>query len=182
MHLNLARRNPIVVHIFTIATAFLSSLSLLLWVVAFLWLFVWLFINLMMREQTLIPGFTARFCFEKLTLGTMPIVTRRSRASTFHGMVIEEWTHGHFCLGYFSSSTHFDLVTGMAQRVWRHCGLVFVHDRYSHAGNCIGLLSNTGLFLSTGKKYLFLLQRHSSLSILGDCPCFISPTSGVKVS
>ena len=35
----------------------------------------------------------------------------------------------------------------------------FEHDRYSHAGNCIGLLSKTGLFLSTGNKYLFLLQR-----------------------
>ena len=35
------------------------------------------------------------------------------------------------------------------------------HDRYSHAGNCSGLLSNTGFFLSTGNKYLFLIQRHS---------------------
>ena len=33
--------------------------------------------------------------------------------------------------------------------------------RSFHAGNCIGLLSNTGLFLSTGNKYFFLLQRHS---------------------
>ena len=47
----------------------------------------------------------------------------------------------------------------MAQKVWRHCGLVFGHHRYSHAGNCIGLLSYEGLFLSTGNKYLFLLQR-----------------------
>ena len=75
--------------------------------------------------------------------------------------VVEEWQHGFFCLGCFFSSTHFDLVTRMAQKVWRHRGLVFVHDRYSHAGNCIGLLSNTGLFLSTGNKYLFLLQRRS---------------------
>ena len=27
--------------------------------------------------------------------------------------------------------------------------LVFAHDRCSHAGNCSGLLSNSGLFLST---------------------------------
>ena len=40
-------------------------------------------VNLMMREQTLISGFAARFCFGKLTLGVMPISTRRSRASTF---------------------------------------------------------------------------------------------------
>ena len=36
------------------------------------------------------------------------------------------------------------------------------HDCYSHAGNCTGLLANTGLFLSTGSRYLFLLQRHFS--------------------
>ena len=52
-------------------------------VVAFLWFFVWLFINLTMREQTLSPGFAARFCFVKLTLVRMPIFTRRSRARTF---------------------------------------------------------------------------------------------------
>ena len=74
--------------------------------------------------------------------------------------VVEEWWHhSYFCLGYFSSSTHFDLVRRMARKVWRQCVLVFAHDRYSHAGNCIGLLSNTGQFHSTGNKYPFLLQR-----------------------
>ena len=34
--------------------------------------------------------------------------------------VVEEWTHGYLCLGCFSSSTLFDLVTRMAQKVWRH--------------------------------------------------------------
>ena len=37
--------------------------------------------------------------------------------------------------------------------------LVLVRDLGSRDGNCIGLLANTGLFLSTGKKNLFLLQR-----------------------
>ena len=75
--------------------------------------------------------------------------------------VVEELHHGYFCLGYFFSSTHFDLVTLMAQKVWRLWVLVFAHDLGSRAGNCIGLLSNSGLFLSTGNKYLFLLQRRS---------------------
>ena len=74
---------------------------------------------------------------------------------------VGEWTHDYFCLGYFSSSTHFYLVKRMARKVWRHCGLVVGHARYSHAGNCIGIPSKTGLFLSTGTRYLFLLQRHS---------------------
>ena len=39
--------------------------------------------------------------------------------------VVEEWTHGYFCLGYFMSSTHFDIVIRLAQRVWRQCVLVF---------------------------------------------------------
>ena len=91
-------------------------------VVAFLWLFVWLLVNLMMREQTLIPGFATRFCFVKLTLGRMPMFKRRLSASTFSNnicTVVEEWHHGYFCLGYFSSSTHFDLVVRLAQKVWR---------------------------------------------------------------
>ena len=52
-------------------------------IVALFLLFVWLFVNLMMREQTLIPGLTTRFIFFELTFGRMPILTRRSRASTF---------------------------------------------------------------------------------------------------
>ena len=59
------------------------------------------------------------------------------------------------------SSTHFDLVSLMAQKVWRLAVSVFVNDRYSHAGNCTSLPSNVGLFLSTCNIYLFLLQRHS---------------------
>ena len=46
------------------------------------------------------------------------------------------------------------------QKVWRLWVLVFAHDRHSHAGNCIGLPSNIGFFLSTGIKFFFLLQRH----------------------
>ena len=43
--------------------------------------------------------------------------------------VVEEWTHGYFCLRYFSSSTHFDLVIRLAQKAWRlQCVLVFLHD------------------------------------------------------
>ena len=84
--------------------------------------------------------------------------------------VVGEWHYGYFCLGYFFSSTHFDLVTLRAQKVWRLWVLVFAHDRYSHAGNCIGLLSSTGLFLSIGNRHLFLVQRQfipfDSLSLL----------------
>ena len=134
----------------TIASAFLSSFTpLLVGIVAFLWFFVWLFINLMMREHTLIPGFPSRFCFRIDTQADANIHKTFACRYLSNSIctVVEEWYHGRFCLGYFSSSTHFDHVTRMARKVWRHCGLVFGHDRYSHVGNCIGLLANTGLFL-----------------------------------
>ena len=60
--------------------------------------------------------------------------------------VVEDWTHGYFCLGYHSSSTHFDLVIRLAQKVWRQCVLVFAHVFWSRDRNCNGLLANTGLF------------------------------------
>ena len=161
-----------------LVVAFSSSVG----IVAFLWLFVWLFVNLMLREQTLIPGFASRFCFVRIDTREDANIHKAIACKYLLNnicTVVEEWHHGYFCLGYFSSPTHFDLVTRMARKVWRHCGLVFGHDRYSHAGNCIGLLSNTGLFLSTGGRYLVLLQRHSTRS---HCSCLCSSVSGVKTS
>ena len=120
-------------------------------------------INLVMREQTLITGFAIRFCFVKLTLGRMPTFTERSRASTFQIVVctvVEEWYQDYFFPWYFST-THFDLVSLTAQMVERLSVSVLVHDHHSHAGICTGFPSNIGLFLSTGNKYLLLLQRHS---------------------
>ena len=100
----------------------------------------------------------------ELIFGKMPILTRRSRASTFQivsARLSKNDTRITFALGYFFSSIHFDLVSLMAQKVFQHSGSVFVvHDRHSHAGNSTGLSLNNGLFLSTDNKYLFLLQRH----------------------
>ena len=104
--------------------------------VAFPWLFVWLFINLMMREQVDANVHRAIAC---------------KYLSNNICTVVGEWHHGYFCLGYFFSSTHFDLVTRRAHKVWRHCGLVFGHDRCSHAGR------TPASFLFTGNRYLFLL-------------------------
>ena len=35
--------------------------------------------------------------------------------------VVEEWIHGYFRLGCFSSLIHFDHVSLMAQKPWRQC-------------------------------------------------------------
>ena len=157
---SLARRNPFVVqfsqqpqHSCRRFLCFCGGM------VAFLWLLVWLFVNLMMREQTLIP-----FLFCRIDIREDAHIHKAISCKYLSNnicTVVEELHHGYFCLGYFFSSTHFDLVSLMAQKVWRLSVSVFVHDRYSHAGNCIGLLSNTGVSLSTGSKYLFLLQRLS---------------------
>ena len=96
---SLARRNPIVVNFHNSHCILVVAFSSCVGIVAFLWLFDWLFINLVMREQSLITGFAARFCFVKLTLGRMPIFTRRSRASTPSNTsctVVGEWHHGYF--------------------------------------------------------------------------------------
>ena len=59
----------------------------------------------------------------------------------------------------FLFSTHFYLLVLVAQRLERLMASV-LHDRYSHARNFMGLLSNTAILLSTGNKYLFLFQCH----------------------
>ena len=64
-----------------------------------------------------------------------------------------------FCLWRSFSSNRFYLVSLMAQRVERFL-LSVSHDRDSRAGNRIGLLSRTDLFLSTGNIFLFLFQYH----------------------
>ena len=64
------------------------------------WLFVWLLINLMMREQTLISGFAARFDCYRIDI--------REDANTHKAIackyvsnsvctVVEECHHGYFC-------------------------------------------------------------------------------------
>ena len=129
--------------------------------VALFQLFVRLFVNLMMRDQTPIPGFPARFCFIELTFGRMAISCKYNSDSNC--TVVEESCQGYFCLQHFFFLTHFHLVSLMARKVWRHSDSVSaVHDRHSHARNCTGLPSNICLFLSTGNKNLFLLQRHLS--------------------
>ena len=76
-------------------------------------------------------------------------------------------------------SAHLVLV---AQRVER-LSVSVLHDHYSHAGNYIGLLSNTALLLSTDSKLLCTLSTPpKSLTILDHCSCLDSLASGVNIS
>ena len=54
-------------------------------------------------------------------------------------------------------STHFYLLVSVAQKM-EQLWVPVLHDHDSRVGNCIGLLSNTDLLLSTDSKFLFLFQ------------------------
>ena len=89
-----------------------------------------------MREQTRVLRFASRFRFKRIDTredANIHKVIACKYLSDNICTVVGEWHHGCLCLGYFFSSTHFDLVTLMAQKVWRLWVLVFAHDRYSHA-------------------------------------------------
>ena len=110
--------------LFTIATAFLSSLSFLFGV-ALLGLFIWLFINRLMRKQTLVSSLNNPFHFYRIGTRSDANIHKAFACRYLSNnicTVVEEWTHGHFCLGYFSSSTH----TSTSWYGWlrRCCGIV----------------------------------------------------------
>ena len=151
--------------IFAMATACLSSLSFLLWESQpFFGFFVWLLINLMMREQTLIPGFTSRFSFVELTLGWMPTFTRRSRASTFRKIAAQLSENGTMVT--FASDTSFPRHTSTSWYGWlRRCGgsvFWFLRTILGFVAETATVSLQTLAFLiSSDDKYLFLLQHHS---------------------
>ena len=152
--------NPNCDTFFTTATAFLSSLSLLFWGSSLSPAF-YLVVRQPCNEETNTCFLTYNpFLFFKI--GTRSdanihkAVPYRYLSNNIY-TVVEEWT-----LGYFSFSTHFYLVKragseGVAAVCSGFCARSWVSWR-----NCNGLLTNTGLFLSTGNRYLFLLRRHFS--------------------
>ena len=75
---------------------------------------MWLFINLAMGNKHVSPDLQAVFFFKK-KMGTREDANiHKAFACEYPSKniytVVQEWTHGYFCLGYFSSSTHFYLV------------------------------------------------------------------------
>ena len=114
-------------------------------------LFVWLFFCLPMREWALCAEHTSRFRWTELTFGRMPILTRRFGASSFQEVFTRrsiEFLRLLLPLAFlFSTLFYLVFLKIVAQRVVRLL-VSAVHDRYSHVGNCIGLLSNTALSFS----------------------------------
>ena len=136
----------------TIATPFLSSLSLHFGLLLLLLLFIWLFIYFVMRKQTRVSWLTT-FFFTKLALGIHKAFACWYASNNNHTDV-KEWTHDYSCLEYFSSSTHFHLVKGLARNLWRLCVLIFAHGLGYRGGNCHDLLANTGLFFPLVTDFL----------------------------
>ena len=136
-----------------------------------------------MREQTLVSSLTTRFTFVELTLGRMPIFTRRSRAGTCQIISARLSKKGPMVTSASDSSLPRHTSTSWYGWLRRCGGSVFwflVYDHHSRGGNCTGLPSNTGLFLST---YLFLLERRLiPFRFFDRCSWFNSPVSSVKIS
>ena len=86
--------------------------------------------------------------------------TRRSRASTF--LVISARLSENGTMVTFALDTSLDTLRPREKDGSEGVAavLVSVHNLEFRGGNYMGLLSNTGLFLSTGNRYLFLLQHH----------------------
>ena len=90
----------------------------------------------------------------------MPIFTRRSRTST--SQIVSARLSKNGPMDTFASDTSLPRPRDtVGSEVWRQCVLVLAQDLGFRGGNCNGLLANTGFFLSTGNRYLFLLQRRS---------------------
>ena len=143
VHLDLVIHNPIVIHIFHNShSIFVIDFSLFFWQVPLFRPFICLFINLVMREQTLVPCLTSRFSFIELTFGRMPTLTRRSRASTFQ--IVSTWLSKNdtrillLPLILLFLDTFRPRVID-AQKVWRHLDSVFL------LGTIVNLMPETAL-------------------------------------
>ena len=160
MHLNFSK--PSCDTLFTIATALLSSLSLLfLGSSSFSAFFVVVHQRCHAETDTCLQPYN-EFHFCRIDTRANAIIHKAFAYKYLSNnvcTVVEEWRHSYFCFGYFFFSTHFDLVIRLAQKAWRQCVLVFVHDLGSRDGNCIGPLANTGLFSFHWFQIPFLLQR-----------------------
>ena len=133
MHLNLVIQNPIVT-LFTIATAFLSSLPVHFGMLLFS-AFDLAVHQLCNAETDTCLKLYNPFHFDK-------IYTREDAN-----------VHMTFACKYFSKKI------ARLPKNGRQCVLVFANDLGFGGGNCNGLLTNTGLRLSTGNRYRFLLRR-----------------------
>ena len=137
-----------------------------------------------MRKQTLVSSLTTRFIFIELALGRMPILTKPFACKYLSNnicTVVEEWHHGYFCLGCFSSSTHFDLVMRLPQKAWRQCVLVFLCTIVDLVPETASVSLRTLVFffpLVTGTFSSF--NAGYSFSTLDHCSCFNSPRLALK--
>ena len=154
-------------------------------IVALLRLFIRLFVNLVKREQALIPGFTTRLCEKEVTFGRKCILTRRSRTSTLQKSSAR-LSKNHTRIT-FASDTSLPRHTSTSCHWWlRRCG----GFRCRFLCTIVALMPETALVSLRTLAFFFPLvtgtfssfNATQSLTILHHCCCFNSPVSGVKVS
>ena len=96
--------------------------------------------------------------------------------------VVEQWNHGYFCLGRFSSSTHFDLVVRLAQKGVAAVCSGFCARSWVSWWKLHRLLANTGLFFPLVTDTFSSFNADESLSVLDHCSWLSAPVPSVKVS
>ena len=115
-----------------------------------------------MRKHTLVSRLTTRFTFIELALRRVPIFTRRSRAGKFQ--IISTRLSKNGPIVTFASDTSLPRRTSTSWRVWLGwrggsvlwCLCTILGFVTETASVCLRTLA---FFLSTGNRYLFLLQR-----------------------
>ena len=138
-----------------------------------------------MQDQTLIRGFTTRFCFTELTFGSRPKLTKRSRASTFQ-ITSARLSNNHTNVT-FASDTSFPRHTSTSCH-WKLRNWGGFQCRF--LCTIVTLMPETALVsLRTLASFFPLTANTSSsfnaywsLAILDNCSSFDSPVPGVRVS
>ena len=109
------------------------------------------------------PGFSARFTFIELALRRVPIFICRSRAGTFQ-IISARLSKNSGTMVTFASDTSLPLHTSTSWRVWlgwRGGSVLWCLRTIATIMPETALVSfrTLAIFLSTGNKYPFLLQR-----------------------
>ena len=185
VHLNLVTHDPIVIHFFHNSYSILVVAFSSFWEVALFRLFLVVHQPCNAETDTCLELHNP-FHFSRIGTRADANIHKTCKCrfpSTHICTVVEEWTQGYFCLGYFSSSTH----TSTSWCGWlRRCGgSVFWFLRA-----ILGFVTETAMVSLRTLAFFFPLvtdtfssfNTKDSLTILDHCSWFDSPMPGVKVS
>ena len=161
MVLSLSRHNPLVVQLSQLPQHF--CLRFFRFGRLFFELLFWLFFNLTVREQTLVSCFASRFCF--MQIDSREDANTHKVISCIFQEVSARLSKNPARVTFASDNPFSRHASNSCQGWLRRCGGFRCRFLCTIVAlmpeTAIGLTSTTGIFLSTGNRYLLLLQRHS---------------------